>query len=31
MEKFLNYLQNDKTLRTEIIDIEDGVSITEKL
>lgn len=31
MERFLNYLQNDNTLRTQIIDIEDGVSITEKL
>lgn len=31
MERFLNAITNDKTLKTTIYDIEDGVSITEKV
>lgn len=31
MEKFLNAVTNDKNLKTVVYDIEDGVSITEKL
>ena len=31
MENFLNAISNDKNLKTQILDIEDGISITEKL
>ena len=31
MQNFLNFLQQNKELKTEIFDIEDGISITEKL
>ena len=31
MENFLNAITSDKNLKTQIIDIEDGISITEKL
>ena len=31
MEKFINAITTDKTLNSQIIDIEDGISITEKL
>lgn len=31
MEKFLNKISNDENLKTVLYDIEDGVSITEKL
>ena len=31
MERFLNAITNDKNLKTVVYDIEDGVSITEKL
>ena len=31
MEKFLQAISSDSGLKTEIIDIEDGISITEKL
>lgn len=31
MERFLSAITNDDTLKTEIIDIEDGISITEKI
>ncbi len=31
MENFLNAITNDKNLKTTVLDIEDGVSITEKL
>ena len=31
MEKFLFYITNNKDLSTDIIDIEDGISITKKL
>ena len=31
MENFLNAITCDKNLKTQIIDIEDGISITEKL
>lgn len=31
MEKFLHQITTDKNLKTEILDIEDGISITEKL
>ncbi len=31
MENFINAITNDKNLKTQIIDIEDGISITEKL
>ena len=31
MEKFLDYVTNNKGLKTQVIDLEDGVSITEKL
>ncbi|MBR1983121.1 MAG: class I SAM-dependent methyltransferase [Clostridia bacterium] len=31
MEKFLTAITTDKTLKTTVFDIEDGVSITEKL
>lgn len=31
MEKFLNAITNDKNLKTQVLDLEDGVSITEKL
>lgn len=31
MERFLNRICEDENLKTEIIDIEDGISITEKL
>jgi predicted O-methyltransferase YrrM len=31
MERFLTAITNDDTLKTEIIDIEDGISITEKI
>jgi predicted O-methyltransferase YrrM len=31
MERFLNAITNDSNLKTEIIDIEDGISITEKI
>ncbi len=31
MERFINAITNDKKLKTVIYDIEDGVSITEKL
>ncbi len=31
MEKFLKAITEDKTLKSQIIDIEDGISITEKL
>ena len=31
MEKFLFAISNDKNLSTEIIDLEDGISITEKI
>ncbi len=31
MENFINAITSDKTLKTQIIDIEDGISITEKI
>ncbi len=31
MERFLNAITTDKTLKSTVIDIEDGISITEKL
>lgn len=31
MERFIQLITNDKRLKTQIIDLEDGVSITEKL
>ncbi len=31
MENFLSAITTDKTLKSEIIDIEDGISITEKI
>ena len=31
MENFINLITTDKKLKTQIIDLEDGVSITEKL
>ncbi len=31
MENFLNFISNDKNLKTQILDMEDGVSVTEKL
>ncbi len=31
MEKFLDKISNDKTLKTQVYFIEDGVSVTEKL
>ena len=31
MENFINAITSDKNLKTQIIDIEDGISITEKL
>lgn len=31
MENFINAITTDKTLKTQIIDIEDGISITEKI
>lgn len=31
MEKFLEAITNDENLKTEIYDIEDGVSVTEKI
>lgn len=31
MERFINAITTDKTLNSQIIDIEDGISITEKL
>lgn len=31
MENFINAITNDKNLKTQIIDIEDGISITEKI
>ncbi len=31
MERFLSAISNDKNLKTQILDIEDGISITEKL
>jgi predicted O-methyltransferase YrrM len=31
MERFLNAITNDSNLKTEIIDVEDGISITEKI
>ena len=31
MENFLNAITNDKKLKTQILDVEDGISITEKL
>ncbi len=31
MEKFIDYITSDKKLKTEILEIEDGISITEKL
>lgn len=31
MEKFIHLITNDEKLKTQIIDLEDGVSITEKL
>lgn len=31
MERFLSAITNDENLKTQIIDIEDGISITEKI
>ena len=31
MERFLNAITSDKNLKTQVLDIEDGISITEKL
>lgn len=31
MERFLQAITTDKTLKTKVLDIEDGISITEKL
>ena len=31
MENFLSAISSDDNLRTEILDIEDGISITEKI
>jgi len=31
MENFLNAITSDKKLKTQVLDIEDGISITEKL
>ena len=31
MERFLNAITSDENLKTEIIDLEDGISITEKI
>ncbi len=31
MENFLNAITSDKNLKTQVLDIEDGISITEKL
>ncbi len=31
MERFINAITTDKTLKSQIIDVEDGISITEKI